>query len=357
VKRIVICCDGTWNRADQESPTNVVRTAYLIAKSDADVEQVVYYDQGVGTGNSLDRLTGGAFGNGLEENIHEAYRFLVANFEPHDELFLFGFSRGAYTVRSLGGMIRKCGILRRSSVDQYQNAVDLYRDGQHPDEDEPKLFRKNHSVVGDTEIPIAYLGVWDTVGALGIPLAGLRALTRRPHQFHDTELSGSVKRARQALAIDEQRKPFAPTLWRHQPKPGQLVEQVWFAGVHSDIGGGYLDRGISDLALRWILDGAIEAGLHLDVEALEAFPLTPDSSARLHDSMNLFFRTLGSMDRPIGLMPRDPRDPGSEQLMPDATQSVHESVRRRWDDDGRYRPRALRAYFERSGDPRGGGSS
>src|SRR5690606_17210148 len=118
MKRLVICCDGTWNRADQEEddipcPTNVVKIAFRIAKRDGDIPQLVYYDEGVGTGNSLDRVTGGAFGRGLEENIHQAYRFLIANYEPGDEIFLFGFSRGAFTARSLGGMIRKCGILGR----------------------------------------------------------------------------------------------------------------------------------------------------------------------------------------------------------------------------------------------------
>ncbi|MDF3010573.1 MAG: hypothetical protein K0S03_1369, partial [Burkholderiales bacterium] len=221
MKRLILCCDGTWNSADQERngtpcPTNVVKLGYRVAKRDGDIPQLIYYDQGVGTGNTLDRASGGAFGDGLEENIHDAYRFLVANYEPGDELYLFGFSRGAFTVRSIGGMIRKCGILER-----------------------PMQFRKSCSLIHEEPIPIRMIGVWDTVGSLGIPLRGLRWLTRREHQFHDTELSGSVQVACHALAIDERRAPFAPTLWDYKPKPGQQVEQVWFCGAHSDVGGGY----------------------------------------------------------------------------------------------------------------------
>src|SRR5919112_1185335 len=118
MKRLILCCDGTWNTADQQKdgeacPSNVVRLAYRIAKRDGDIPQITFYDQGVGTGNWVDRLSGGAFGNGLEDNIHDAYRFLVGNYESGDEIYLFGFSRGAFTARSIVGMIRKCGILRR----------------------------------------------------------------------------------------------------------------------------------------------------------------------------------------------------------------------------------------------------
>lgn len=183
MKRLVLCCDGTWNSADQERdgvpcPTNVVRLAYRVAKRDGQTPQIVYYDQGVGTGNVVDRYSGGAFGEGLEDNILDAYRFLVANYESGDELFLFGFSRGAFTARSIGGMIRKCGILRRDSVQHYRDAVALYRNEAHPDDDGPNNFRKQYSVDGATDTKIKCIGVWDTVGSLGIPLRGLRAFTR-----------------------------------------------------------------------------------------------------------------------------------------------------------------------------------
>ena len=137
MKRLILCCDGTWNKADQEDngvpcPTNVVKLGYRVAKRDGAIPQIVYYDQGVGSGNILDRYTGGAFGEGLEDNIHDAYRFLVANYEPGDELFLFGFSRGAFTARSIGGMVRKCGVLGREFVQHYRDAIALYRSEHRP---------------------------------------------------------------------------------------------------------------------------------------------------------------------------------------------------------------------------------
>ena len=258
MKRLVLCCDGTWNRADQASdgepcPTNVVKLAYRVAKRDPDnVPQIVYYDHGVGTGNPLDRLVGGAFGTGLEENIHDAYRFLIANYEEGDQIFLFGFSRGAFTARSLGGMIRNCGILKRASVGEYTAAIDLYRNrGQHPTADPSARFRDRHSVCGDAPVKIRVIGVWDTVGALGIPIRALGRLTRGRYEFHDTELSGSVENGFHALAIDERRGPFAPTLWSEKPK-GHRVEQVWFAGVHGDVGlrGFALVVGVLDTHVR-----------------------------------------------------------------------------------------------------------
>src|SRR5207245_9174344 len=153
MKRLVLCCDGTWNSADQESNgvptrTDVVKLDYRVAKRDGATLQVIDYDQVVGTGNFFDRLTGGAYGDGVEANIYDAYRFLIGNYEPGDEIYLFGFSRGAYTVRSIGGMIRKCGILARSYVKYYHAAIELYRDGQHPYQPGPAKFRQDYSVPG-----------------------------------------------------------------------------------------------------------------------------------------------------------------------------------------------------------------
>jgi uncharacterized protein (DUF2235 family) len=353
VKRLIVCCDGTWNRADQQSagepcPTNVVKLAYRIAKRDgAGVPQVVHYDHGVGTGNSLDRLTGGAFGQGLEENIHSAYRFLVANYEDGDEIFLFGFSRGAFTARSVAGMVRNCGILKRESVRHYTDAIALYRDTvRGPDDPFSVDFRGAHCVCGDRGVPIRFIGVWDTVGALGIPVRGLRALTRGKHQFHDTELSGSVQHAFHALAIDERRAPFTPTLWYQKPKPDQTVEQVWFAGVHSDVGGGYPRAGLSDIALEWMLDRATHVG-GLALDTLPGHHLGPDPRAPEHHSRKGLYRLAPGHDRPIGL---SVDHQGRITDTPDTTQSVHPSVRERWDQDPAFRPKGLREYFERVGE-------
>ena len=361
MKRLALCCDGTWNRADQEEnhapcPTNVVRLAYRIAKRAPDgTLQVTYYDQGVGTGNLLDHVSGGAFGEGLEDNIYDGYRFLVANYEPGDEIYLFGFSRGAFTARSLAGMIRKCGILSRESVTRYRDALALYRNDQHPDDAGPAGFRASYSVCGTDGVKIKLIGVWDTVGALGIPLRGLRWLTRRDYRFHDTELSGAVEHAYHALAVDERRAPFEPTLWYYKPKPSQHVEQVWFCGVHSDVGGGYAEVGLSDVALQWMMEKAEHAGLSLDPRSTATYPTHPDARGRLHNSKTGLYRLTPGSDRRIGVKVEreggSADEPGAAHDM-DPTQSLHPTVLERWDGDPTYRPGALRAYFARTGDPR-----
>jgi uncharacterized protein (DUF2235 family) len=344
MKRLVLCCDGTWNRADQEDagkpcPTNVIKIAYRLCKKDpAGVEQIIYYDQGVGTGDFEDKLLGGATGAGLEGNIHDAYIFLIANYEPGDDIYLIGFSRGAFTARSIGGMIRKCGIVKRTSVERYHEAIDMYHDATiHPDDARAVDFRAQYSLVDP--VPIKMVGVWDTVGALGIPLRGLRAANREKYEFHDTELSGIVQWAFHALAIDEHRTPFEPTLWLNKPKPGQTVEQVWFPGVHSDIGGGYGQHELSDGALDWMMRCGERAGLAFDKGVTDTHPLTTDPAGTIHDSMTVVYRVEGVYERPIA--------PDT-----DATQSIHPSAIQRWDRVNTYRPKNLREYFKRVGDPR-----
>lgn len=355
MKRLVLCCDGTWNSADQGEdgkliPTNVLRIAFRVAKRSEDgIPQIVYYGEGVGTGNWVDKFTGGAFGHGVEDNILDAYRFLVANYEPGDELYLFGFSRGAFTARSVAGMIRKCGILRRESVDRYLEAVELYRSGEHPDEERPAAFRRDFSVNREEPTPIKFIGVWDTVGALGIPLRGLRWLTRHKYQFHDTELSGSVEHACHALAIDERRAPFKPALWHLQPKPGQTVEQVWFPGVHSNVGGGYPDRGLADITLDWMIGKAREAGLDFNGAVEKTLGLNPDPLGKLYNSKTGLYRLTPGHDRVIGRSVKQVRDEGAGPGQEDPTQSVHPSALERWDEDDSYRPSGLRDYLEREG--------
>src|SRR3989344_157293 len=357
MKRLILCCDGTWNKADQETngvpcPTNVVKIGYRIAKRDGTTPQIVYYDQGVGSGNILIRYTGGAFGEGLEDNIHDAYRFLIAYYEPGDELFLFGFSRGAFTARSIGGMVRKCGVLGREHIQHYRDAIALYRSEHRPTDPAAVKFRKDYCVCGCEDIKVKCIGVWDTVGALGIPLRGLRSLTRGKHQFHDTELSGVVENAYHALAIDERRTPFTPALWMYKPKPGQTIEQMWFCGVHSDVGGGYPERGLSDITLDWVIDKARGVGLAFDSAAMKAHPLESDPCAKLHNSKTGLYRLTAGIDRAIGWTIKNP-DASDVAKRDDPTQSVHDSVRTRWDNDPKYRPPALRDYFKKIGDNRG----
>ena len=354
MKRIILCCDGTWNSADQESngvpcPTNVVKLGYRIAKRDAaGIPQIVYYDQGVGTGNALDRLSGGAFGQGLEQNIHDAYRFLASNYEPGDQLYVFGFSRGAFTARSIVGMIRKCGVLALKNVKHYREALELYRNGSRPADPGPTQFRTSYCCYGNDDIKVDFIGVWDTVGALGIPLRGLRWLTRKDHQFHDTQLSGIVQRACHALAIDEYRGSFEPATWDYAPKDWQRVEQVWFCGAHSDVGGGYAEPQLSDIALDWMIGKARDAGLAFDQEVIDANPLAPDPLAKVHNSKARFYKLAPNFNRTIGTSRKDDKSPARD----DPTQSLHPSVLARWDKDPSYRPAPLIEYFKRTGDPR-----
>lgn len=355
MKRLILCCDGTWNSADQSSngtpcPTNIVRIAYRIAKREDGIQQIVYYSQGVGTGNSLDRFTGGAFGTGVDDNIFDAYRFLIANYEPHDQLYLFGFSRGAFTARSIAGMIRKCGILKREFVDRYLDATLMYRSDESPNALTPKEFRNNYSVNGDQETPIHFIGVWDTVGSLGIPLSGLRNLSKRKHQFHDTELSGSVKNACHALAIDEQRSPFKPTLWQYKPKDGQSVEQMWFPGVHSNIGGGYPDRSLADLSLEWMIQKAHDAGLAFDLNVETHHALQPKIDGKIYRSRKGIYRVLRPHNRLIGISEERVRQEGTTVQGPDPTQKIHPSALDRWEIDPGYRPAGLADYLKRTGD-------
>lgn len=277
VKRLVLCCDGTWNTPDESTggdatPTNVTKIALQVAEHDAaGVEQRVYYDRGVGTGR-FDHLAGGMAGLGLTENVKQAYAYLVESYEPGDEVYLVGFSRGAYTARSLAGLIRNSGLLRPEHRHRVDEAYALYRDrsdATHPNAVAAELFRRTWSRA--TDVHIHFVGVFDTVGALGIPGIGLHALTRR-WQFHDTALSSRVCHAAQALALHERRGPFRPALWDESPDRTDPVRQVWFTGVHSDVGGGYPEPDLAEIPLRWMVERATAAGLVFRPVAFAAMP-------------------------------------------------------------------------------------
>ena len=311
-KRLVVCCDGTWNTPDEvqdgkPARTNVAKIAHAVIPVDGHgTEQRVYYRKGVGTGK-LDHFVGGALGWGLSRSVQDAYMFLVENHEAGDEIFLFGFSRGAYTARSVVGLIRNSGLLRRRYARKLEDAYALYRDrsdASHPRAVEAELFRKSFG----HQVRIRFIGVWDTVGALGIPvdLPGLQLFSSW-WKFHDVKLSTTVDNAFQALAIDERRKPFTPAIWEQQPGAqdvGQRLEQVWFAGVHSDVGGGYPETGLSDVALTWMSNRARECGLAVDLDAAR-MDVRPDGFAELHRSMTLYYRVFGRLVRPIPVQRTD----------------------------------------------------
>lgn len=331
-KRLVICCDGTWNKPDQkDKTTNVVYTARAVLPVDPEgVPQVVFYDRGVGTGNVLDRFSGGAFGKGISTNIQDAYRFIVHNYEAGDELYFFGFSRGAYTVRSTAGLIRNAGVLKKANADRIADAYALYRGESKPSDRASIEFREQFS----HEPRVHFIGVWDTVGSLGVPVSGLRFLTKGKYQFHDVQLSSHVDHAYHALAIDERRGPFAPTLWTcPKDAPNQSVEQVWFAGVHSNIGGGYPDRGLSDQALVWMIEKAQGAGLAFDPEIVGGF--APDPRGVLENSKTGFYFLTRAHHRYIGAVSRS------------TAESVHPSALERRSADPYYHPENLENHLKR----------
>lgn len=323
MKRIIVCCDGTWN--DEQSGgevTNVVRMSRAVLPLDErgpqPVHQVVYYHPGVGTGSRLDRLVGGGTGAGLSHNVQECYAFIAGNFVPGDEIFLFGFSRGAYTARSIAGLIGWSGMLRKGDMDEFQVLWHGYKAKNLPQPvDVLPRFPARHQAVR-----IKCVGVWDTVGALGIPGAGHAFLdTRNMYQFHDTNLGPMVGNAFHALALDETRKDFEPTLWVQTAEgrgAGQVLRQVWFPGAHSNIGGGYGEHGLSDVALAWMA-AQVEPMLGLDLDYLTTRQDRRDEWAmgRLYDSAA----------GPIwSALPRERRRPFTKAPQEDAHEALHASV-------------------------------
>jgi uncharacterized protein (DUF2235 family) len=332
MKRIAIFCDGTWNRPDQvhhgvACPTNVVKLHRALPQTARDgVEQLPFYEPGVGTGR-FDRVRGGMFGLGLSANVRKCHAFLTEHYAPGDALYLFGFSRGAFTARSLAGLIGNSGIVRPEHRGRLTEAYKIYQDrvdpAKKPSGDVARRFRDTYTY-GDVT-PIRFIGVFDTVGALGIPLR-VAALTKR-WSFHDVRLGAHVHTAVHALAIDERRGPFRPTLWERQPEAPrtQRLHQVWFAGVHSDVGGGYPDHGLGDLALRWMARQANDAGLDVDP------PARPDALAPQHESYKSFYRLTR---------------PRARTLLNTAGGAAAESAWRRMRERPGYHPANLRAYLE-----------
>jgi len=317
-RSIVLCMDGTWNKPGQkdqgvETKTNVLKLHEALADRP---DQIRKYFPGVGT-DPGEKVSGGAFGWGLFDQIKDGYRFLRARFEAGDRIYIFGFSRGAYSARSLCGMILRCGIVRKDIDDvkvpgSVADLVTTQQDGNLKVDVTDKAFAMyKHAYEEKTradveqfkreychDTPVRLVGVWDTVGALGIPdeffIPGLRkvdkAIDAKLYGFLDTDLSPRVEAAYHAVAIDEHRKPFLPTLWTDArgaaPRvnvAGSKVEQVWFTGAHSNVGGGYADSGLSDIALKWMVDRASVNGLQFALAALRL-----DPKAKRRDSLEEF---------------------------------------------------------------------
>ena len=305
MKRIIICADGTWNESEKVSketgrpqPTNVLKVARAIStKCRNGIDQVVYYHKGVGTLGGLDQWTGGAFGSGMELNVRELYRFLVYNYHDGDELYFFGFSRGAFTVRTLAGFMSQIGLLQKDDEYYTRTMYALYESSTVVGS---KAWNEAFHKIEDHQPcpPIKFIGVWDTVGALGAPGAIGQLLNRNKFKYHDIGLHPCIKNAFHALAIDEQRKSFAPSLWQRPADWPGVLEQAWFAGVHSNVGGSYSPDGLANEALHWMVEKAEALGLEFDPAYLAHY--RPCFNSVLNDSMTGVYRALKPYVRPIG---------------------------------------------------------
>ncbi|KAM0260270.1 hypothetical protein ACHAQJ_002834 [Trichoderma viride] len=304
-KRLIVCCDGTWMNSDNgyveptlehpqptlQVPSNVTRINRCFKRRCEDgTQQVMSYESGVGTGSNLiDTITGGAFGLGLSERVRDAYSYLCVNHMDGDEIFLVGFSRGAFTARSVAGMVTSLGLLTREGLEYFYPIFkdmenwnnDKYDDefpGQ-PFDNKPKgpnaaaVYRERLEKLGYTRvyqengdlIKIKAVCVWDTVGSLGIPKISWL------DKWHDTSLSDRIEHAFQALALDETRGPFSPAVWERLPQNKMTTDlrQVWFPGNHGNCGGGWPDQQAADASLAWMMDQMASVGVEFDLTCLE----------------------------------------------------------------------------------------
>jgi uncharacterized protein (DUF2235 family) len=310
MRNLVVCCDGTWNTPEQPSVTNVFRLRNALGEKDAEGnQQLSYYQSGVGTrGGLLPWLLGGISGVGLSHDVMGAYRWLTATYEPGDRIALFGFSRGAYTVRSLAGMISACGLLDTRGQDDttIRHQIEYVYNQKYRAADRCDPFWRDglkfrYDPADAEQIPVYFIGVWDTVGSLGIPdNLGILNLWDSPRRyaFHDVKLNPHIRYARHAVALDERRGPFAPSLWDDSKKgPIQDLQQVWFPGSHMDVGGGHPETGLSDGALLWMVEEAQKALLVFDDDMLKQ--ITPSDRDVLHEDDRSVFRLLAPLYDPL----------------------------------------------------------
>lgn len=290
-RRLIVCIDGTWNSSAEKShflshPTNVQRISQLLL-DDGKTQRVIYIP-GVGTQGLADRVIGGVWGKGNIERVCTGYRFLCEGYEAGDQIALFGFSRGAFAVRSIVGVTANLGVLRSDQLHHVVEAVSLYR---RPLMDVPQRqerissFKETHC---HEERPlIAFVGVWDTVIRYGPLLAPPRYFLERTLQEYfglfDHKIPLHVRHFCHALALDERRTAFWP--WRAERQdegpPYHVVEEMWFAGSHSDVGGGYSDSRLAEFPLRWICERAAAAGLefhHMPSVGKDSHLASPHSS-------------------------------------------------------------------------------
>jgi uncharacterized protein (DUF2235 family) len=322
----IVLFDGTGNTPDDD--TNVTEICKSLEGDDAWRKEHVFYDSGVGT-EFLGKFTGLAAGRGLSENIEQGYQFLSSRYQPGDQIFIFGFSRGAFTARSLVGLISKVGILRKGESQLVHAAYNIYRNKDlHADSPVVQEFRLDHSHPYD-ETRVRFVGVWDTVGALGIPWhLSVMPFGRDDYSWHNTSLSPLVDYAYHACAIDEHREDFDVTLWTEAGPRNLGVEQRWFPGAHCNVGGGYGEKDLlPEEPLRWMQEKAQAAGLKfskLAGVAPDAY-LTP-----IRDSFKEFLGGVYAATR-LGKSFYRPHRDGVNQV-------IDPSAWFRWGKDASYRP-------------------
>jgi uncharacterized protein (DUF2235 family) len=289
-RNLVLCLDGTAGRVRGDGDSNSVRLYDLLDRSD-EGRQIAYYDPGVGTfaspgawtpaARALSRLGGLVYGAGLRENLGDAYLWLMRTWRPGDRIFVFGFSRGAFTARALTGMLRLIGLMRPGSENQLQYAVSMYaRGGAERSIPWDEIHRFSglfaQQVEGRSTIPVHYLGLWDTVKALGF--------VRTAPDWPYTRRLPNAEHIRHAISIDERRRPFREYVV--QTEAPESLEEAWFAGIHSDVGGTFADDPrLSTIALKWVMEGAVANGLHLDERKVgKAFAQFSgeDATGRIH---------------------------------------------------------------------------
>lgn len=349
-KNIVLCADGTGNRGGETPDSNVYRIYKMVELHDPEHEQVKYYDNGVGTAkNKYWRAISGAFGGGFKGNVCDLYQFLARAYDPGDRIFLFGFSRGAATVRAFSGFLATCGLIDGRELHQAElrrrteAAYDAYKNscgrGRHAAAEALREVRGGYS---HGVVPVEAIGVWDSVAALGLPqdfkMFGLITFAVNaaftlldklidvflPHRFHNYDLTPNVRHAFHAVALDDERLTFSPMVYDENKSPLTRTEQVFFAGAHSNVGGGYARNGLSSVALVWMMVRLEQLGLHFEDGALAAAANDINEHGRLVDSRDglaIYYR----------YEPRDIEKLCAGRLLPGKKIAFHRSVLERID--------------------------
>ena len=308
-KNIILCSDGTGNSELKGRGTNVFKLYEAIDRFDSTTPQIAFYDDGVGTeSNKYLKMITGALGIGLSRNARQLYTHLVHSYTPGDKIYVFGFSRGAYTVRTLAGFILETGILDREQFNS-ESELSHYVNGAY------KAYRRKYKTLtsslwrplfgwltrstygftdleqirnrthNDGKAEIQFIGVWDTVSALAVPYKVLADFIDRfifKFKFPDNNLHENVSKACHAISIDDKRKTFHPELWNEVNDERNRIEQVWFAGVHANVGGGYPKQGLSLVAMDWMMKKA--EGLKFIAQDADYFAEHANVHDKLYDS-------------------------------------------------------------------------